>query len=205
VGVDETAGTYLSAADTVAALIDRVDPAALTGPGLGDWDLRALIGHTGRALTTVVQYFDQPAAVEDVTAPEAYFALVAQTRIDPAAIAERGRAAGEALGADVAAGFRELLAAARTAVSATSPDALVTTIAGGMRARAYLPTRTFELVVHGLDVAAATGLSVDFAAEVLIEATQLAARVCVLTGQAPVLLGALTGRAPLPAGFSLVP
>jgi hypothetical protein len=61
------------------------------------------------------------------------------------------------------------------------------------------------LVVHGLDVAAAAGLSVDFDGAVLAEAAQLAARICVVTGQAPTLLAALTGRAALPAAFSLVP
>jgi uncharacterized protein (TIGR03083 family) len=201
----DAASTYLSAADSVAGLIDRIDPGSLDGPGLGEWDVRALVGHTGRALTTVVTYFDQPASVEEVASPEAYFALVAQVKVDPAAIAERGRQAGAALGDDVGAGFRELVAQARAKVGGVSPDALVTTIAGGMRVDAYLPTRTFELVVHGLDVAAATGLAVEFAPEVLAEAAQLAARICVVTGQAPVLLGALTGRAALPAGFSLVP
>jgi uncharacterized protein (TIGR03083 family) len=204
VATDE-ASTYLSAADTVAELIDRVDPATLTGPGLGDWDLRALIGHTGRALVTVITYFDQPASSEDVASPEDYFALVAKVAVDPAAIAERGRQAGAALGDEPGSAFRDLVAQARAKVEATDPDALIATIAGGMRVRAYLPTRTFELVVHGLDVAAAAGLALEFAPDVLVEAAQLAARICVVTGQAPVLLGALTGRAALPAGFSLVP
>ena len=44
---------------------------------------------------------------------------------------------------------------------ATDPDLVVHTIAGGMRVAAYLPTRTFELCVHGLDIAAATGVPVD--------------------------------------------
>lgn len=201
----DEASTYLSAADTVAELIDRVDPATLTGPGLGDWDLRALIGHTGRALVTVITYFDQPASSEDVASPEDYFALVAKVAVDPAAIAERGRQAGAALGDEPGSAFRDLVAQARAKVEATDPDALIATIAGGMRVRAYLPTRTFELVVHGLDVAAAAGLALEFAPDVLVEAAQLAARICVVTGQAPVLLGALTGRAALPAGFSLVP
>jgi uncharacterized protein (TIGR03083 family) len=205
VGSDEAASTYLSAADAVAGLIDRVDPGSLTGPGLGDWDLRALIGHTGRALVTVITYFDQPAEVEDVASPEDYFALVARVQVDPAAIAERGRQAGAALGDAPAAAFRDLVARARAKVETTDPDALIATIAGGMRVRSYLPTRTFELVVHGLDVAAATGLAVEFTPDVLVEAAQLAARICVVTGQAPVLLAALTGRTALPGGFSLVP
>ncbi|HEY3603426.1 MAG TPA: maleylpyruvate isomerase N-terminal domain-containing protein [Sporichthyaceae bacterium] len=201
----DEATTYLSAADTVAELIDRIDPAALTGPGLGDWDLRALIGHTGRALVTVITYFDQPADGEDVASPEDYFALVSKVQVDPAAIAERGRQAGAALGDDPAGAFRALVEQARAKVAATDPHALIGTIAGGMQVRAYLPTRTFELVVHGLDVAAAAGLSVEFAPEVLAEASQLAARICVVTGQAPALLAALTGRSALPAGFTLVP
>jgi Mycothiol maleylpyruvate isomerase N-terminal domain len=201
----DEAGTYLSAGDTVAGLIDRIDPATLGGAGLGEWDLRALIGHTSRALITVITYFDQPADTADVNSAEAYFALVAQVQVDPAAIAERGRQAGAQLGADPAAAFRELVEQARAKVTATDPDALITTIAGGMRVRAYLPTRTFELVVHGLDIAAATGLSVDFTPQVLTEAAELAARICVVTGRARTLLAALTGRAALPAGFSLVP
>ncbi|HEY2833964.1 MAG TPA: maleylpyruvate isomerase N-terminal domain-containing protein [Sporichthyaceae bacterium] len=201
----DEARTYACAADTVADLVERVDPATLTGPALGEWDLRALIGHTGRALTTVVTYFDQPAATEDVASPEAYFALVAKVQVDPAAIAERGRRAGAQLGANPAAAFRELVAQAQAKVIATDPNALIGTLAGGMRAARYLPTRTFELVVHGLDIAAATGLALEFDGEVLAEAAQLAARICVVTGQAPTLLTALTGRAPLPGGFTLVP
>jgi uncharacterized protein (TIGR03083 family) len=202
---NDEASTYLSAADTVAELIDRIDPATLDGPGLGEWDLRALIGHTGRALVTVITYFDQPADAEDVASPEDYFALVSKVQVDPAAIAERGRQAGAALGDDPAGGFRALVEQARAKVAATDPDALIGTIAGGMRVRAYLPTRTFELVVHGLDVAAAAEVSVDFDGAVLAETAQLAARICVVTGQAPTLLAALTGRSTLPAAFSLVP
>jgi hypothetical protein len=39
----------------------------------------------------------------------------------------------------------------------------------------------------------------------LVEATQLAARICAVTGRAALLLTALTGRTALPADFSLVP
>ena len=46
----------------------------------------------------------------------------------------------------------------------TDPDLVVHTIVGGMRVAAYLPTRTFELCVHGLDIAAATGIPVDLPA-----------------------------------------
>ncbi|HVE25736.1 MAG TPA: maleylpyruvate isomerase N-terminal domain-containing protein [Sporichthya sp.] len=199
------ARAYLAAADTFADLVERIDPATLRGPGLGDWDLRALVGHTSRALVTVVTYFDQPAVNEDIPSPEEYYVRIARVSIDPADIAERGRQAGAALGDDPVATVRNFVAQARAKVEGTPPDALITTIIGGMRAEAYLPTRTFELVVHMLDIAAATDLPVELPPEALAQASHLATEVCVASGQAPTLLAAMTGRTALPAGFSIVP
>lgn len=196
---------FLSAAESFAGLVGRIDAATLGGPGLGDWDLRALVGHTSRSLITVLTYLDQPAAAEDVASPEAYYVLIAGMSFAPGEVAERGRQAGVQLGEDPAAAVRDLVAQVRAKLAGTDLDALITTIAGGMRVRAYLPTRTFELVVHGVDIAAATGLNAGFARDALAEATQLAARICVLSGQAPTLLAAMTGRSALPAGFSIVP
>jgi len=197
--------TFLSAAAAVADLVDTIPSTAWDGPGLGVWDLRALVGHTSRALVTVVTYLGQPAAAEEIATPQAYYALVARAGgADPAAVAERGRAAGAALGADPASAFRALIADATAALDRAGDDDLVTTVAGGMRLLAYLPTRTFELAVHGADIAAATGLPVTIPPAVLTEAAALAARTAVEIGQGPVVLAALTGRAVLPPGFSVV-
>lgn len=197
--------TFLSAAAAVADLVDTIPSTAWDGPGLGVWDLRALVGHTSRALVTVVTYLGQPAAAEEIATPEAYYALVARAGgADPAAVAERGRAAGAALGADPASGFRALIADATAALDRAGDDDLVTTVAGGMRLLAYLPTRTFELAVHGADIAAATGLPVTIPPAVLTEAAALAARTAVEVGRGPVVLAALTGRSALPPGFSVV-
>ena len=150
-------------------------------------------------------YLGQPAAAEEIATPEAYYALIARAGgADPAAVAERGRAAGAALGADPAAAFRALIADATAALDRAGDDDLVTTVAGGMRLLAYLPTRTFELAVHGADIAAATGLPVTIPPAVLAEAAALAARTAVEVGQGPVVLAALTGRTALPPGFSVV-
>jgi hypothetical protein len=73
-----------------------------------------------------------------------------------------------------------------------------------MRVRDWLPTRTFELVVHGLDVSAATGLPFDPPEPVLAEAVTLAARVAVAVGDGPAVLRALTGRGSLPESFTVV-
>lgn len=197
--------TFLSAAAAVADLVDTIPSTAWDGPGLGVWDLRALVGHTSRALVTVVTYLGQPAAAEEIATPEAYYALVARAGgADPAAVAGRGRAAGAALGADPASAFRALIADATAALDRAGDDDLVTTVAGGMRLLAYLPTRTFELAVHGADIAAATGLPVTIPPAVLAESAALAARTAVEVGQGPVVLAALTGRSALPPGFSVV-
>ncbi len=197
--------TFLGAAAAVADLVDTIPSTAWDGPGLGVWDLRALVGHTSRALVTVVTYLGRPAAAEEVATPEAYYAVAARAGgADPAAVAERGRTAGAALGADPASAFRALIADVTAALDRAGDDDLVTTVAGGMRLLAYLPTRTFELAVHGADIAAATGLPVTIPPGVLAEAAALAARTAEEVGQGPVVLAALTGRTVLPPGFSVV-
>jgi uncharacterized protein (TIGR03083 family) len=195
---------FFDAAAVVADLVDQIPATAWEGPGLGVWDLRALVGHTSRSLVTVAEYLTQRAA-EEVTSPEAYYVVVARAvRGNADAVAERGRAAGAALGADPAAAFRALAAAAAEVLDRTGDDDVVPTAAGGMRVAAYLHTRVFELVVHGMDIAQATGLPVAFPAPVLADTAALAARVAVALDEGPVLLAALTGRASLPPGFTVV-
>jgi uncharacterized protein (TIGR03083 family) len=196
---------FLDAAATVADLVARIPGDAWDGPGLGVWNLRALVGHTSRSLVTVSTYLAQRAPAIEVPTPEAYYAAIAGAlSADTAAVAQRGVAAGAALGDDPAAAFRTLRDDAAEALRRVEDADVVPTIAGGMRVGAYLPTRTFELAVHGGDIAAATGLPVAFAPAVLAAAAALAARVAVELGRGPVLLAAVTGRAALPPGFSVV-
>ena len=193
---------FAEAARAYADLVPAITREQWTAPGLGEWDLRALVGHTSRSLITVETYLGQPASTEDLTSPAAYLAAIAT--VDPASVADRGRAAGQALGDDPAAFVRELVDRVLPLV-AGDHDPLITTVGGGMRLRQYLPTRTFELVVHGLDITRAAGLPApDYSADLLTEVLGLAAAVAVLGGRGPELLLALTGRKPLSSGFSIV-
>jgi hypothetical protein len=74
----------------------------------------------------------------------------------------------------------------------------------GIRLRQYLPTRIFELAVHGLDIARAAGVSFSLPNDVLADATALAARTAVTVGDGETVLMALTGRGSLPPSFSVV-
>jgi uncharacterized protein (TIGR03083 family) len=198
---------YAEAAESVVGLVERIPGDAWDRPGLGEWDVRALVGHTGRAFVTVLTYLDRPAEREDVDSPEGYYSLLPSATgegVDRSAVAQRGRDAGAALGDSPAAAFADLAHRAVAAARAADPDALITTIAGGMRVASYLPTRTVELVVHGADIAAATGLDVAFPEPVVADVAALLARTGVRLGHGPVLLRALTGRGPLPPGFTVV-
>ena len=193
---------YAAAARAFADLVDRLPATSYDGPGLGGWDLRALVGHTARALVTVRTYLDQPADDATVESAADYLALATRTATDPAAVLERGRAAGTALGDDPAASVRDLVEEVLAKVADFGDGYVLTTIAGPMRLVDYLPTRTFELVVHGLDIGRATGLDPAYPEPAVAQAVALAGQVAVRTGRGPDLLLTLTGRQPL--GFSVV-
>jgi Mycothiol maleylpyruvate isomerase N-terminal domain len=119
-------------------------------------------------------------------------------------VAERGRRAGAALGADPVGFLAELEERVRAKVAAAADDAFVATAAGGMRLVDYLPTRTFELVVHTADLAAALGVPGDPPPEAAASALQLAALLVREHGDATDVLLALTGRRALPPGFTVL-
>lgn len=197
--------SFALAGEAFVALVGRIRGDAWDGPGLGAWDLRSLVGHTSRSFVTVQTYLQRPVETEAVSTPERYYAATAGImNADPAAIVERGRQAGLALGDQPALAVRALLDDVLLRVEAAG-DPLIETIVGGMRLSTYLPTRTFELVVHSFDIARATSLELPELPElVLAEVATLAARSAVVQGQGPELILALTGRSSLAPGFSVV-
>ena len=201
----EPAAAFESAAQCFADLVEIIPTHTLDGPGLGEWDLRSLVGHAARSLITVTTYLGRPAQAIEVPTSAAYYSwAVQQIGADPAGVAERGRQAGIALGQDPSGAVRDLLADALTAVREATGDPIIETLAGGMRLSEYLPTRTFELVVHSLDIATALGRDVTIPAGPLADTIQLATDLAVLRGDGPPLLLALTGRKPLRDNYSVL-
>lgn len=204
-----TRDVFASAARSFAELAVGIPAGAWDGPGLGDWTVRDLVGHTSRSLVTVSTYLKSPADHQDVTDAADYYVKIRDVAVGAgaAAIVERGRQAGRDLGADPAATIDRLLAQALADIAAIpgTEDPLIEVIGGlGIRLSSYLPTRTFELAVHGLDIARAVGVEHLPPADVLAEAAALAARIGAAAGQGPTVLLGLTGRSDLPAGFSVI-
>ncbi|KAA0082563.1 mycothiol maleylpyruvate isomerase [Mycolicibacterium sp. P9-64] len=203
---DRRIALFASAARAFACQVADIGGDRWDGPGLGQWDLRSLVGHTSRSLTTVRTYLQTTAEREDIATAEEYYVRMKEVvrGIDSSAILDRGRQAGIDLGEDPAATVDGLVDRVLGEV-AEAGDPLIQVIGGlGIRLHSYLPTRTFELAVHGLDIARATGLTFAPPEEVLAEAAALAARIGVAIGQGETVLLALTGRSALAETFSVV-
>lgn len=197
--------TYAAAAQAFADLVERIPSDSWAQPGLGQWDLRDLVGHTSRSLVTVADYLPQSADHEDIDSAADYYArLKAAGAFVSSGVTERGRDAGRVLGDDPAASVARLLADVLPLLAAAE-DGPIAVIGGlGIRLSEYLKTRVFELAVHCGDIAAAADIPLDLPQEVAEEALVLAARIALLLGDGSLMLSAMTGRSRLPDGFTVV-
>jgi uncharacterized protein (TIGR03083 family) len=195
---------YEQAATLFVDTVTQVGAAQWNRVALGEWTVRDLVGHTHRALLTVETYLDNPSETIDVMRPADYFLRAQASLADPAAVAARGREAGQALGDDAPATVRETATRVLARVQQTPDDAALTTPVGGMRLIDYLPSRVFELTIHTLDLGAAIAADIDLpeaaSAVTLGMITELAQQ----PGKAAPLLLAATGRQALPATFSIL-
>lgn len=196
------ADQFAAAADHFARLVAELPTGRLEDPGLGAWNLRALVGHTARAVLTVEAYLDRPAQEVEVQSAADYY--LAAAAVDPAGVAERGRQAGRELGPDHAEFVRAAVHRVVPRVCDQPPDFVLHTVLGGMRLSDYLATRVFELVTHCLDISQAADIDLDPPEATLHEALRLATQIAVRRGDGPTILRALTGRQGLPGGFSIV-
>lgn len=203
VGPSSARAWFDRAARGVVAVSDHIDLGGLDVPALGEWSMRDLLGHTSRAFLTIEAYLDAaptPGA-PTLTGPEDYVAAAlgpAGAAGHAGAVTQRGRDAGAALGDDPIAAFAAIADRVVPLVAETPDDAVVATPFGVLTLAAYLPTRAFELTVHGLDLAAAIG--VPPGPELLAstkDALLLAVAVAVTSGRGATALAALTGRADL--------
>jgi len=195
--------TFEEAARTFVNLVQRIPQGRWDGPGLGEWNLRALVGHTSRSLVTVETYLGQPVETEEVPGPAAYYVGIAG--IDHAGVVGRGVAAGQALGENPAQFVADLAERVLAEVDKAG-NPLIHTAAGGMYLESYLSTRTLELVVHSLDIAAAVPdiEQPEFSDQLLGEVARVAATAGVLLGHGVEMMLAFTGRGTLSPGFSVV-
>lgn len=196
---------YEQACDAFIRTVEGIHLRQWEQPGLGVWDVRSLVGHTSRAIITVIEYLelDAPETVSIDSAAD-YYGQIYLTYTNPEAIALRGVEAGRLLGDDPVVRVAALRDAAIDAIGRQRPGRLVSLGGMGIPLHEYLRTRVFELVVHTLDIARATGQEANIPPLLVEEAASLAAGIAALRGDGEHVLLALTGRAPLPEGFSVV-
>lgn len=203
---------FRSASSGFVELVSGIGPEAWARPALGVWDVRSLVGHTARALTTIEAYLGGTSSLPPAEGPLEYFLRMlpqggdAEGRAErDAGIAARGREAGEALGENPAAAVSALSGRVQALVARTHDDATVASPAGPMTLAGYLPTRTFELTVHSLDLAQALGVEPPAVLGPAITACcELAGALAGRRPNAPQLLLLLTGRQPLPPGLTIL-
>lgn len=203
-----TRAAFQQAAAWFLALIDAIRADQWDQPGAGEWSVRELVAHTSRAFTTIEEYLATPATVEIDSAAEYFRRVVFDANVH-AAIAERGRAEVGALGADTGGAVRVLAERVLALVDRTPDDTPCPTRAGGMRLGEYLRTRTLELTVHSLDLAAAVGASGEAAEPPPTASTVTLVLLAEIAAggdgeeRASILRG-LTGRGALPPGYNAV-
>ncbi|MWV59125.1 maleylpyruvate isomerase N-terminal domain-containing protein [Rathayibacter sp. VKM Ac-2754] len=199
----DSAAMFESSATAFLRLLERIGEDQWAQPGLGEWDVRGLAGHTARAILTVETYLlaEAPGRCTIDDAPGYYRALAAT---DPLQVARRGVEAGARLGDAPAEVVAHDLARATVLLAAQPRDRLVAIGSHALELREYLRTRVLELVVHTLDLSRATGIPHGLPAEAVEASCALAGALAARAGRAEELLMALSGREQLAAGFSVV-
>jgi len=192
-------------ASRFVAVVVEIDDDAWAGPGLGDWSVRELVGHTIRAFSTVDRFLDHPLdAVTVADAAEYYRVALSASPDIHTQVAQRGQEAGAALGDDPASAVVDQVASTLGRLAETSGDEVGMTAAGGMRLADYLDTRLVELVVHLSDLCAALGRP---APDLGVAGVRVASTVYASAGpdDRDAVLRSMLGRLRLPPGFNVWP
>jgi uncharacterized protein (TIGR03083 family) len=200
-----SADQFTQASRAFIDVVAQIRAEQWAGPGLGNWDVRSLVGHTARAILTVENYLtlDEPDHLTISTA-EMYYTTVYADFTDPRDVEARGVEAGIWLGDDPVGSITAADIRARALIEAQHRGRLVSIGGLGIPLDEYLRTRVLELVTHTLDIARATGLAPSIPEAPLACAVGLAAGIAAASGHGEDVLLALTGRQPVPEGFSVV-
>lgn len=200
-----TAEKFSRAADAFADVVRGIKIDQWETLGLGVWSVRSLVGHAARALITVGDYLElDPATQVDMETAGDYYGQIYLVYTNPEAIAQRGVQAGIALGDHPIDRIQALTKRALDLISMQDAGRLVSLGGMGIPLDEYLKTRVFELVVHSIDIARATGQVAHFAPDLIEETASLAAGIAARKGDGELVLMALTGREQLPERFSVV-
>lgn len=140
-------------------------------PALGEWSVRHLVAHTSRAYRTIPEYIggDVKDPTPIATAAE-YYRIVLAEETPHVHIAERGRRDAD-LETDWVSATDRLANEVVTLVDSLPADKEMYLFVGVMHLDQYLVTRVTELIVHGLDLAAA----IDMPTEPPVEASRMVA------------------------------
>jgi len=189
---DVSVTAFREASGFLVEVVRLVPDQGWDAPGLGDWSVHELVAHANRGHTTLEEYLLRPQQPQPP----------GSTYFSDEAIAARGREAVRALGDDPARAVAAASAAVLALIEKSPPEATIGSPAGTMTLAQFLPSRTAELTIHGLDISRAIGADVPAPRTALRESlVYVAQRAAGKSGQ-DVLL-ALSGRGPLPAGYSV--
>lgn len=189
------ADIMLEAAEAFVALVSELHHDDWDRPGLGVWDVRSLVGHTGRAVITVLDYLPKRAETADLASAAHYLAIA--YGVDPAVhegVAARGVEAGHELGDEPAEVIGTLIGRLRVALAETTGDPIVTTRFGTIRLSDYLDTRLVELVVHTSDVATAVNREAHLPDAAVRRTLDVIADAAMLTGRGVAAVRQLSAR-----------
>lgn len=182
----------------------EIRPDQWDAPALGVWSVRSLVGHSSRSITRIEEFGARRAPAADVASAADHYRRSLGRANASEQIAERGREAGQALGADPLAAMLEDWARAERILDATDEDEIIAYDNGGIRFGDYIETRVFELTIHALDLANAIGVEAQPPREALAVALRTLAAIALESGRGAELALAATGRAPLGDGFSVL-
>jgi len=196
--------TYLEAGEYFASVVDQVDIDGWEAPALGEWCVRDLTGHTYRAFTTVLSYSAKPGDKVDLERPVDYFLKPLDSLAGPKQVAERGRAAGLEIIDDPRMMVRGFAMYVKNKLEELPDDYILACPGGNIRLIDYLPTRTFELIIHTIDLAKAVGVDAEPPEAGMASTLEIMGQLALYRGHSSDLIMAATGRGSLPESFSVL-